>query len=608
MSKGLGQKIAIKFTEDLVGDVTGLVPSSAVTGDYFRPSGTTTSSSQYSSYAPSRAFDGSTSSYWYTRTTGDQWVQIELAEPTWVYGFRWYIGSNYRPNGFDFQGSNDGENWEDILTGNSPNATGWHEFPTDSPKQYKYYRWTITSRYSSYLYVYEIELLKAVGNERAFTITGKEYQYVNSPLVDKEYQVEKVERYPIQRVWELGGQLQLDGPGEMSITDAQCYETTNGTTLTGTVQANAGDIVLATISHRSTFTTPAGWTMLYESPTIGSNQRMVFAIKKIDTTGQVSFTASQSISGRIYLNLISVSGISDIESANEYELSTGESAVTSVVVPNKQEGEKLIWGVSANLWVTSDYGQWSTVPDDLQLVQLPSTTQPRQLNAIDFGEGQATERQFIPNVGTGTTLVVSAVRLVQEYDTPKICTFQPIQLSGKYRIKWLENKPESTDILIEYATGQMQGQWQTVNNGEVVNIDTNLWIRVTLSTEDTTITPTLQDLWLEEPEAPADQIRLVMHPQSRFNNVEGPLTVQYDQSRGSLRGRDGPVEGFIETFTPTDLEPKPNPHVAETITVKPEIELQFLKVEYYNRFEQDTRITALPSISVEFMNVDEINP
>ena len=446
------------------------------------------------------------------------------------------------------------------------------------------------------------------GSKDAFTVTGKEYQYVNGPLVDKEYQVDKVERYPVQRVWELGGELQLDGPGEMAITDSKCYETASGTTLTGTVQANAGDIVLATISHRSTFTAPAGWNILYESPAIGSNQRMVFAIKKIDIAGQISFTASQSTSGRIYLNLISISGISDIESANEYELSTGESTVTSVVVPNKQEGEKLIWGASANLWSTSNYGQWSSVPDDLQLIQLPSTTQPRQLNAIDFGNGQAKERQFVPNTGTGTTLVVSAVRLVQEYDTPKIHTSQPIQLSGEYRIKWLENRPESTDILIEYTTGETQGQWQEVDNGEVINIDTNLWIRATLSTEDEVITPILQNLWLEEPDAPQDTILLTMDPLKRFNNVEGNLTVKYDASKGNLSGRGGAVESFIETFTPTDLVPKPNPGVAETIINIPSIDTAFTKVTYNSRYASDCVVAKNPSIVVVFTNVDDINP
>lgn len=609
MSKGIGQKIVIKFTEDLIRDVTGWVPTPLAPGDYFRPIGVATGSSQYSSYAPSNAFDGSTSSYWYTRTTGDQWVQIKLAEPTWIYGFRWYVGSSYRPNGFNFQGSNDGETWEDILTGNSPNATGWHEFPTDSLKQYKYYRWTVTSRYSSYLYVYEIELLEAVGNEGAFTITGKEYQYVNGPLVDKEYRVEKVERYPIQRVWELGGQLQLDVPGEMSITDTKCYEVTNATTLTGTVQANAGDIVLATISHRSEFTTPSEWDKLYESIGIssssGTTQKMVFAIKKIDATGEVSFTATQSSSGRMYLNLISISGISEIESANEYE-AYSTNAIKSINVPNKIEGEKLIWGCSAISWVTSG-GLWSTSPNDLDIVSLPSDVAARQANFIDKGNGSAINRSFIPNASSGTVLVISAVRLIQEYTTPKIYTSQPIMLNGEYRLNWLEEKPIGTNIVTEYTTGQTQGQWQEVSNGDIVTSDTNLWIRATLSTEDTTITPVLKDLWLEEASAPQDKILITMHPQRRFNNVEGPLTVQYDQTVGSLRGRGGPVEGFTETFTPTDLEPKPNPGVAENIEISAEASVDFIKVTY-NRGYADEQITVSASATVDFIYVGIINP
>lgn len=394
------------------------------------------------------------------------------------------------------------------------------------------------------------------GNETHFTISGKEYEYVgdvNGELIDTEYEVGSVERCPIQRVWKLGEELQLDGPGEMAITDSKCYETASGTTLTGTVQANACDIVLATISHRSTFTTPAGWNILYESPAIGSNQRMVFAIKKIDIAGQISFTASQSTSGRIYLNLISISGILDIESANEYELSTGESTVTSVVAPNKQEGEKLIWGASANIWITtSPYGSWEVTPNDLQLIQLPNSTQPRQLNAIDVGTAQAINREFIPNAGTGSTIVVSAVRLIKEYTTPKIHISQAVELLGSYRIRWIENKPQNTDILIECTTGETQGQWQEVNNGDIITSDTNLWFRITLETTDTRVTPTLQDLWIEPSDAPADTIRLIMNDYFRFNNVAGDLTVLYDGA-GSLAGFDGPVEGFTESFTPIEL-------------------------------------------------------
>lgn len=40
------------------------------------------------------------------------------------------------------------------------------------------------------------------GNESAFTIAGKEYKYVHGALIDKEYQVEMVERYPILKTWQ----------------------------------------------------------------------------------------------------------------------------------------------------------------------------------------------------------------------------------------------------------------------------------------------------------------------------------------------------------------------------------------------------------------------
>ena len=197
MSKAQGQKITIKFTEDLTGDVTGLTPKPLAPGDYFRPIGTATHSSIYSSYYSSNCFDGSTSSYWYTRTTGDQWVQIQLSAPIFISGFRWYIGANYRPNGFTLQGSNDGTNWDTLVGGNSPNATGWHEFAFGIPDvAYQYYRWTVTSRYSTYLNIYEIELKGTKGQEGAFKVTGQEYQYINGPLLNKDYEVISVEEHP----------------------------------------------------------------------------------------------------------------------------------------------------------------------------------------------------------------------------------------------------------------------------------------------------------------------------------------------------------------------------------------------------------------------------
>ena len=39
------------------------------------------------------------------------------------------------------------------------------------------------------------------GNEGAFSVKGKEYNHVNGVLIDGDYQVEKVERYPTPKEW-----------------------------------------------------------------------------------------------------------------------------------------------------------------------------------------------------------------------------------------------------------------------------------------------------------------------------------------------------------------------------------------------------------------------
>lgn len=197
MSVGIGQKIGIEFTEELTGDVTGKKPIPLIVGDYIRPSGAATGSSRYSSsYDYSMAFDGDTSTPWYTRNSGTQWIQIDLGYIVWISGFRWYVGTSYRPNEFIFQGSQNGTEWEDIYSNSSPNETGWHSFILSTNVGYRYYRWNITSRYSTYLYLYEIELKSAGGNELAFTILGHQYQYVNGPLIETKYQVNSVELHP----------------------------------------------------------------------------------------------------------------------------------------------------------------------------------------------------------------------------------------------------------------------------------------------------------------------------------------------------------------------------------------------------------------------------
>jgi hypothetical protein len=125
-------------------------------------------SSRYSSsYDVDRLFDGSVpGTEWDANGSLPHWVSIELDEAVAIDSFRWHTGtSSNKPKEFILQGSNDGINWVDIYTDESPNLNNWIDFA-----------------------------VTGVGNEIAFTVTGQEYQYVNGSLVDKEYQVDTVEK------------------------------------------------------------------------------------------------------------------------------------------------------------------------------------------------------------------------------------------------------------------------------------------------------------------------------------------------------------------------------------------------------------------------------
>ena len=99
---------------------------------------------------------------------------------------------------------------------------------------------------------------------------------------------------------------------------------------------------------------------------------------------------------------------------------------------------------------------------------------------------------------------------------------------------------------------------------------------------------------------------------SRFNNIEGDLTISYDASKGSLEGAGGAVESFEIEFTPQDLVQTPNPNVEETIKAYPyEIVLNLNELEFKSIYAKpaDNLIQAYPyAIVLTLTDVGEINP
>ena len=216
----------------------------------------------------------------------------------------------------------------------------------------------------------------------------------------------------------------LPAPVEPSTGDKWSDDIVSGTSISGTVNAKAGDYVLATVSARSALTIPDSMTYLYKGNVFASNsanQAMSFAYQKISEDGTYTYTFKQATAERMYLSLIVLSDIDGLSYSGKYHIEV--KSKTSVSVPEKSDGDMLVWGCSSSLWLNSDTSNsktWITNPDDLTYIGGASNSgQSRQANFIDFGTG-AVNRTFLPyeNSADDLVFVVDAVEIIPKTITP----------------------------------------------------------------------------------------------------------------------------------------------------------------------------------------------
>ena len=216
----------------------------------------------------------------------------------------------------------------------------------------------------------------------------------------------------------------LPAPVEPSTGDKWSDDIVSGTSISGTVNAKAGDYVLATVSARSALTIPDSMTYLYKGNVFASNdvnQSMSFAYQKIAEDGTYTYTFKQATAGRMYLSLIVLSDIDGLSYSGKYHIEV--KSKTPVSVPEKSDGDMLVWGCSSTAWLTSDTSNsksWITNPDDLTYIGGASNSgQSRQANFIDLGTG-AVSRTFFPYENSGDNLffVVDAVEIIPKTITP----------------------------------------------------------------------------------------------------------------------------------------------------------------------------------------------
>ena len=179
-----GEKIAIKFTQPLVGNVMGTNPPQGYKKSRIGLSDVVvTTLNQYNtSYTGAKAVDGSTSTYW-RGTTAVNWIQLQLPVAKTVTQVRMFLGSYYLKT-FTLSGSNDGSTWVQLggeYTAANSSTAQWYTFAIENSESYLYYRIdTLTAYNSSRIYLYEIELYEdaPIGNEIKFVASFDEYDHV----------------------------------------------------------------------------------------------------------------------------------------------------------------------------------------------------------------------------------------------------------------------------------------------------------------------------------------------------------------------------------------------------------------------------------------------
>lgn len=181
-----------------------------------------------------------------------------------------------------------------------------------------------------------------------------------------------------------------------------CYETTSGTSLTGTIEASAGDWILATVTTRSETTLPDGWTVLKESTVLNAdalNQRMFFLCKQASADGTESITIGQSESARIYINLMVAKGAAGFAYHEGTEVYS-DTEKADRITAGRLDYRLLVWGCTAILWNTdsSAYGTW-TCSGLTPICLDSSSTQPRQANFVDRNSS-VSERTFFAKANT----------------------------------------------------------------------------------------------------------------------------------------------------------------------------------------------------------------
>lgn len=190
--------------------------------------------------------------------------------------------------------------------------------------------------------------------------------------------------------------------------------------------------------------------------------------------------------------------------------------------------------------------------------------------------GTACEYTFTPTdtaTGTGWSVASGRPNLIVNHKTSGNAIFTATGITGTVAassINWTESKPNGTTLTVSVSTDGTNYSAVTNGNallaaGTMLN-NATIYIKAEMATTDATVTPTLSNLSISLQSA-EDRYSIVleMEPLQRFESAAGDITVAY--AGGSLMGEGGAVAAFTQTFTPSELVPKPDQNDQEHINI-----------------------------------------
>lgn len=165
-----------KTESDIVDDV--ITTTNDLTSNNSNPEYSVSQRTTYGGNQAYQAMDGDdwTYSQTYYSSSYYAWWQIDFHQPTIVYSFDITV-QNQSNKRMHFQGSNDGENWQQLLTDLHGNST--YSMNTDNSTAYRYYRFVCVVR-NYYIKIHEVYFTyKKVGapdvnDVQSFKITNAE--------------------------------------------------------------------------------------------------------------------------------------------------------------------------------------------------------------------------------------------------------------------------------------------------------------------------------------------------------------------------------------------------------------------------------------------------